>query len=238
MDAKVKSPVRAWDLPTRAFHWMLVTLVTVSWASFQYSQLIGDPRLVIHRRTGYAVLILVVWRLLWGFAGSSTSRFSNFMRGPGAALGYASALARGQPRHYLGHNPLGALMVLALLALVGGQATLGLFTVEHNDLAAGPLYRLVDEETQKLASTWHRRAIYWFLLPAIGLHIAANIFYWLVKKEPLIPAMVTGRKPAAHYEDEAEAKIVERPLLRAVVCLVLAAAFVLGGILLLGGRIS
>lgn len=230
--------VRAWDLPTRVFHWTLVMLVAVSWASFQYAQLIGDPRLVIHRRTGYAVLILVAWRLLWGFAGSSTSRFTSFVRGPGAAIGYASALARGQSRHYLGHNPLGALMVLALLALVGGQALLGLFTVEHNDLAAGPLYRLVDEETQKLASRWHRRAIYWFLLPAIGLHITANVLYALLRKDPLIAAMVTGRKPAARYEDEAEAQIVVRPVLRALGCLVAAAAIVLGGILLLGGRLT
>lgn len=237
-NAAGRSQVRAWDLPTRAFHWTLVTLVAISWASYQYAQLIGDPRLVIHRRTGYAVLILVVWRILWGFCGSSTARFASFVRGPGAVASYASSLAGGRPQHYLGHNPLGALMVLALLALVGGQAALGLFTVEHNDLAAGPLYRLVDEDMQKLASRWHRRAVYWFLLPAIGLHIAANVLYGLIKKEPLIPAMVTGRKPVAQYEDTAEAVIVERPVMRALVCLVAAAVLVLGGIVLLGGRLT
>lgn len=229
--------VRAWDLPTRVFHWTLVALVLTSWSTFQFSELIGDHRLVLHKRTGYAVLILVVWRMLWGFAGSSTSRFSSFVRGPSTALAYAADLVRGRSRHYLGHNPLGALMVLALLALVGGQAAMGLFTVEHNDLTAGPLYRLVDEDMQKLASRWHRRAIYWFLLPAIGLHVAANVLYGLLKKDPLIAAMITGSKPVADYADAAEAVIVERPILRALLLLAAAAALVLGGITLLGGRL-
>jgi cytochrome b len=229
--------VRAWDLPTRVFHWSLVLLMLCSWATFQYSEVIGDHRLVWHKRSGYAVLILVVWRLIWGFVGSSTSRFSGFIRGPGAALAYARDLVAGRSRHFLGHNPLGALMVLVLLALVGAQAAMGLFTVEHNDLTAGPLYRLVDEETQKLLSRWHRRAVYWFLIPAIVLHVTANVLYGLAKKDPLIRAMITGRKHAAPYEDAAEADVVRRPLIRAVGVLILAAALVLGGILALGGRL-
>lgn len=229
--------MRAWDLPTRLFHWSLVLLVATSWASYEFSGAIGDHRLQWHKRSGYAVLTLVVWRLIWGFAGSSTARFAGFVRGPSAAIGYATDVARGRSRHFLGHNPVGALMVLTLLVLVGGQAAMGLFTVEHNDLTAGPLYRLVDEETQKLVSRWHRRAVYWFLLPAIALHVAANLLHGVLKKDPLIKAMVTGRKPALRYEDQAEAEIVSRPLLRAGLCLAAAATIVLGGIVALGGRL-
>lgn len=232
-----RGKVRAWDLPTRAFHWALAALIAISWASQEYSALIGDHRLVWHRWSGYAVLILIVWRLLWGFGGSSTSRFANFLRGPGTTIGYAVDIARGRPRHFLGHNPIGALMVVALLSLVGGQASMGLFTVEHNDLTAGPLYRLVEEDTQKLVSRWHRRLFYWLLLPAVGLHVAANLLHGLLLKDPLIQAMMTGLKPAALYEDEREAELVSRPLARALGCLAVAAGIVLGGIVMLGGRL-
>lgn len=235
MTAEVK--VRAWDLPTRVFHWTLVVLIATSWATFQYSEVIGDHRLVWHKRSGYAVLTLIVWRMLWGFAGSSTSRFANFVRGPRAIFAYARGLAKGTGGRFLGHNPLGALMVLALLALVSGQALMGLFTVEHNDLTAGPLYRLVDEDTQKQISRWHRRSVYWFLLPAIAMHVAANLLHGIVKKDPLITAMFTGRKPTARYEDGTEAEIVSRPVLRAFALLALSASIVLGGITALGGRL-
>jgi len=229
--------VRAWDLPTRLFHWSLVTLIAASWASYRYSEQIGDARLFWHKWCGYAVLILLVWRLMWGVVGSSTSRFAGFIRGPATALDYARDLVSGRPRQFLGHNPLGALMVLALMAAVGLQASLGLFNVEHNDITAGPLYRLVDEAWHKSIRSWHRWWFYWGILALAAAHVSANVLYGLVKKDPLIPAMVTGRKPRAAYEDAAEADIAPAASLRALVCLVLAAAIVLGGIKLLGGRL-
>lgn len=228
--------VRAWDLPTRVFHWTLVALVATSWLTFQYSDVIGDHRLRWHRNSGYAVLVLVTWRILWGLFGSSTARFASFVRGPAAVARYAAGLVDGRSRHYLGHNPLGALMVLALLGIVLVQAGMGLFTVEHNDVVAGPLYRLLDEAGQKQVSRLHRIWFYWLLLPAIALHIAANVLYGAVKKDPLIRAMVTGMKPARHYEDGTDAAVPDRPVLRAVVLLALAAALVLGPIWLFGGR--
>lgn len=234
---RAEKSVRAWDVPTRAFHWTLVLLIATAWLTFQYSEALGDHRLRWHRNTGYAILILVVWRLLWGAFGSSTSRFASFVRGPAAIARYLASLFAGPRRKYLGHNPAGALMVLALLALVSLQAGLGLFTVEHNDITAGPLYALLDEDGQKLSSRWHRIVFYWLLLPAIGLHVGANVLYALWKRDPLIKAMVTGRKPAAHYEDEDEARIVARPVLRALVLLALSAGLVLGALSLFGGRL-
>lgn len=229
--------VRAWDVPTRLFHWSLVTLMAATWVTFYYAELLADPKLRWHSWSGYALLVLVTWRLIWGFAGSSTARFSGFVRGPASAIGYAADLARGRNRYFLGHNPLGAWMVLILLALVAFQGVIGLFTVEHNDIMAGPLYRLVSEDTQKLLTRWHRLSFDWVILPAIAVHVAANVLYWIFKKEPLIPAMVTGLKPRHDYEDEREAAIVDRPMLRALVSLVIAAAVVLGTITALGGRL-
>jgi len=234
--SKSQSMVRAWDLPTRVFHWTLVLAILSAWVSFRYAEKVGDTTLLWHRWNGYAILVLLVWRVLWGFAGSSTSRFSSFVRWPGEAIGYGLAIAKGRPRHYLGHNPLGTWMVLALLGTVGLQAGIGLFTVEHNDIAWGPLYRLVSEETYKKLSHWHLWIFYWAILPLIAIHITANALYGAIAKDPLIAAMVTGRKPAQDYADELEAQIVGRPVLRALVCLAVAAAIVFGGIIALGGK--
>lgn len=229
--------VLAWDLPTRLFHWTLAALVLSAWVSFRYSENFSDHLLKWHRWNGLAVLTLLVWRVMWGFAGPPTARFASFVRGPGAAIGYGRDLLAGRPRRFLGHNPLGAFMVLALLAMLLAQSSLGLFTVEHNDLTAGPLYRLVSGATTKWASRWHHMVFDYILLPLIVLHILANVLYGLIKREPLIPAMITGRKPRADYEDaHAEAR-AGRPMVRALVLLALAAAIVLGGIRLLAGRL-
>lgn len=235
--APARAPVTAWDLPTRLFHWSLVILVLTAWLSFRYAENISDYLLKMHRWNGLAILVLLVWRLLWGVAGASTSRFSNFIAAPAAALTYGRDLFVGRSRRFLGHNPLGGWMVIALLATLFIQAALGLFTVEHNNLAAGPLYRLVSEAATKTASHWHHLIFDWALLPLIALHVVANLLYGLFKSEPLIPAIITGRKPAARYEDESEARLVPRPLLRATALLVLAAVIVLGGIRLLAGRL-
>jgi cytochrome b len=229
--------VRAWDLPTRVFHWTLASLIVCAWVSFEFSERLGDNTLRWHRYNGYAILILLVWRVLWGFVGSSTSRWSSFVRWPWTAAGYALDLVRGRERHFLGHNPLGSYMILALLAAVGLQGILGLMTVEHNDTAWGPLYKLASEATLKQIAYYHVRLLNYLIFPLMLVHIAANIVYGVVKKDPLIRAMVTGSKPASDYEDGREAAIVERPLLRAVACLGIAAVIVLSAIVALGGKI-
>jgi cytochrome b len=218
--------VRAWDLPTRVFHWSLVTLIISAFVSFRFSEVFGDNTLKWHRYNGYAVLVLLVWRVLWGVVGSSTSRWSAFVRWPWVAAGYAWDLVRGRAPHYL-----------AVLGVVAGQAALGLFTVEHNDAYWGPLYKTVSEATQKQLSHWHVRGFYYALLPLLGLHIVANILYGLVKKDPLIRAMVTGSKPAAPYRDQSEAVIVGWPVTRALACLLVAGGVVGGAIVGLGGKL-
>ncbi|MBU2582857.1 MAG: cytochrome b/b6 domain-containing protein [Alphaproteobacteria bacterium] len=228
--------VIAWDLPTRLFHWLLVALLVTAWATFEFSETLGDSVLKWHRWTGLLILTILVWRMLWGFFGSSTSRFLNFLPAPATLTRYAGvALVRSEAK-FLGHNPLGAVMIFALLGLLFAQACLGLFTVEHNDLTAGPLYRLLSEDARKTATSWHRFLFESVTVWLIALHIAANLAYAFLRNDPLIKAMVTGRKPAGDYADAQHAEIVSRPLLRAGLLLVIAAVVVFGGIWAAGGK--
>jgi cytochrome b len=228
--------VKAWDWPTRAFHWTLVFCIGSAWISFRFADRIGDPTLIWHRWNGYFILILLTFRLIWGFAGSSTSRFSAFVTWPWTAARYGLDLLQGRKRHFLGHNPLGAWMILALLGVVGVQGVLGLFSLEHNELVAGPLKRLVAHETSEAITKWHVWGINVIIALAIA-HVTANVLYGVVKKDPLITAMVTGEKPRDAYEDQSEANIPANVGLRAFFAFAMAALIVFGGIAALGGRI-
>ena len=104
-------PIKVWDLPTRLFHWALVLLIVVSWATSEFAEALHDATLKYHRFSGYIILVLVVWRLLWGVVGPAASRFSNFVRGPRAAFGYVRDQLAGMPRRFLGHNPVGGYMI-------------------------------------------------------------------------------------------------------------------------------
>lgn len=236
MNAMTKTEVRVWDWPTRAFHWLLVTAILCAWLSAEFGRKIGDSMLVWHKWNGYIILILLVFRVIWGFAGSSTSRFSHFVHGPAFVLRYALDFARGNKRAFLGHNPLGTLMVLALMGTVVTQGITGLFSYEPDNFIAGPLARLLEDETATAVLKWHYRGFNLILL-LVGLHITANILYGALAKDPLIRAMAKGTKPAKVYEDEMEARIPANVTLRAVIAFAAAAGVVLGGIVLAGGRI-
>ena len=225
-----------WDWPTRAFHWLLVLGIASAWVSFEFSARIGDTVLVWHRWNGYFVLVLLVFRLIWGFIGASTARFAHFVHGPAFVLRYALDFARGSKRAFLGHNPLGTLMVLALLAAVFAQAALGLFALEHNEITAGPLKRLISDGAAEQVTKWHLRGFKLILLLVV-LHVSANIAYGVLAKDPLIRAMARGTKPAKPYEDEAEASIPANVTLRAVLAFGVAMVIVFGGITLAGGRL-
>jgi cytochrome b len=213
-----------------------VFCVISAWASFRFADAIGDPMLVWHRWNGYTILVLVIFRLFWGFVGSSTSRFTAFVTWPWDALRYALSSANGTARPYLGHNPLGTWMILALLAALVVQGGLGLFALEHNGLTAGPLKRLISDATAEKITKLHTQGIN-VIISLVIVHISANVLYGLIKKEPLIRAMVTGRKPAEAYADQQEAEIARSVTLRAMICLIAAAGIVFGGVTAFGGRI-
>ncbi|MGI9479714.1 MAG: cytochrome b/b6 domain-containing protein [Hyphomicrobiaceae bacterium] len=242
MSTSKQARVGVWDLPTRLFHWLLATLILCAWISFEYNETFGDSELVWHRYNGYAILVLVLWRLLWGVVGSPASRFANFLYWPWQALRYGVDLLRWREHHYLGHNPLGSYMIVALLALVATQGIFGLLATEHNSVTWGPLALLLSDET----SLWFAKMHGWLfedvLLIFIVLHIAANVLYRVVKKDQLIEAMVIGTKPVATYADQdvatTDAAADRRgTMVRALICLVLAMAIFAGAIIGLGGKL-
>ena len=236
-DQHLLRQVPAWDLPTRLFHWSLVALILCAYMTSNYAEAIGDHFLLIHRLNGLAILVLLAFRVLWGLFGAPTARFSNFVRWPWAVLTYAGQLLRGHAPHYLGHNPLGAWMVIALLAAVAAQAVLGLFSSDDTGIAAGPLHRLVSSDTVHLLTGWHQRLFKWLLLPLIATHILVNLFYTVIKREPLIQAMVSGTKPVRPYVDAPAGPQAATAGLRASACLVAAIILVLGTIWIVSGKL-
>ncbi|TDR94402.1 cytochrome b/b6 domain-containing protein [Enterovirga rhinocerotis] len=227
--------VRAWDGPTRLFKWALVASVAIGYLTYQ----IGDAALTWHIWNGYAALILVTFRILWGFAGSSTARFGAWITWPWSALAYGGALVTGRARRYLGHNPLGGWMIVVLLLFVAAQAISGLFTVDSNGISGGPFANLDFGDptpVQRTLSRWHHQGFYLFLGFAV-VHVVVNLLYEGVKRDPLVRAMVTGRKPAADYADQPEMVPASHVWLRALVCLVLAAAIVFGTVASFGGKL-
>lgn len=180
--------VRAWDLPVRIFHWLLVAL----FGAQLYSGKTGGDAMTWHLYGGYAVLTLVLFRVLWGFAGGSHARFGDFVSSPAAALRFAKRLLSSGPAHVVGHNPLGGWMVLAFLASLAVQAGTGLFA--NDDIATeGPLAALVSKEASDRLTSIHRWNLKLLLL-LVALHVAAVLYHRFVKREDLIRAMITGVK--------------------------------------------
>ncbi len=169
-----------WDLPTRLFHWLLVLGVALAWLSH------NQDWIEVHRWNGYAVLVLVVFRILWGFFGSVHSRFSDFLRGPGVVLRYW----RGLESEPAGHNPAGGWSVMVLLSLMLVQALTGLFNSDGL-LFDGPLRYAVDSSVADQLSEIHDQ-LYWVILGFVGLHVAAIAWYRWVKGRNLVSPMIFG----------------------------------------------
>lgn len=174
-----------WDFPTRAFHWLLAALIGFSWWTAEQDELDW------HLWSGYAVLSLVLFRLLWGLFGSSTARFANFVRGPGAVLGYLRDGGGWKP---IGHTPLGALSVIALLGLTLLQVATGLVNSDDDGLVEGSLAPLVSGDLSDIAHDLHE-LLFNVLLAFIALHVAAILFYRLVHGKRLVGPMISGRGP-------------------------------------------
>jgi cytochrome b len=172
-----------WDLPVRITHWLVVAGVAGSWAT-HYA---GVEWFAWHRRLGYAVLVLAAFRVAWGFVGTRHARFASFVRGPRTVLEYL----RGGGET-TGHNPLGAIGVLGLLALLLSQAVTGLFANDEI-MSAGPFYGWIAPGLSNRLTSLHRANSDW-LLALIALHVLAVAWYVLARRRALLRAMVTGRK--------------------------------------------
>lgn len=179
----MNAPGRAyvWDIPTRLFHWALVVLVVAAFVTAK----IGGHAMIWHGRLGLAILGLLVFRIIWGFVGSTYARFLNFVRGPGAIFAYLRGQWQG-----LGHNPVGALSVLALLGILAAQAATGLFA--NDDIAfEGYLMPLVGSELSGKITGIHH-LLEKLLLALVVLHIGTIVFYARVKKHDLVKPMISG----------------------------------------------
>jgi len=186
-----------WDLPTRLFHWLMVLSFTGAYLTAE-----SERWRLLHVSLGYTLAGLVAFRVLWGLIGSRHARFSSFVRGPAAVARYLRSLASGRPEHHAGHNPAGALAVLALLGLGALLTASGWAT--YNELGGDWL----EEAHEAIANT---------MLALVGLHIAAVIVSSRLHRENLVAAMISGRKNNAAPADAA------RSPWRSVAALLLAA---------------
>lgn len=177
------TPVRAriWDLPTRVLHWLLALLIPFSWWSATHDHLPW------HLLSGFTILGLLGFRLLWGVFGSPTARFARFLAGPRTVADYVGGRL-GQV--VVGHNPLGGWSVAAMLLALTTQVGLGLFSVDEDELNEGPLSRFVDFDTGRAIAHLHHK-MFWVLVALIGIHLIAILVYALRRKN-LVGPMITG----------------------------------------------
>lgn len=182
-------PVRIWDLPTRLFHWALALCLMGSVLSAK----LGGNAMDWHLLLGYCAFTLLLFRLVWGLVGGRWSRFANFLYSPATTWRYLRG--RPLPGHdfEVGHSPLGALSVFALLALLAAQVGTGLFA-DDEIATAGPLIRFVSGATSQALTAYHKHWGQWAVLLLAGLHIGAVTFHVLRRGKTLIRPMLTGDK--------------------------------------------
>jgi cytochrome b len=181
--------MKVWDLPMRLFHWVLAVLIFFAWGTQEWDHMNW------HVWVGYSILTLLLFRVVWGFVGSDTARFGQFLRSPVAAFRHLAHLHRREPDREIGHNAAGGWMVLVMLALIGVQAGTGLFANDLDDggETEGPLMHLVGKDR----SNWldHIHSLNFNLIETvIVLHVLAIVLYAVLKRHDLVRPMVTGTK--------------------------------------------
>jgi cytochrome b len=181
-----RRPVLVWDAPVRLFHWLVVVLVVSAYVTLKLNWIDW------HVRVGEALLALVIFRLLWGWFGSETARFRNFVASPMTALRHVRHLFRREPDLQVGHNAAGGWMVMLLIGLLLLETLSGLYI--NNDIAdEGPLSEWVPAWLANAISTLH--ALVWdVLVAAVALHVVVILLYALVKRHNLLRPMLTGYK--------------------------------------------
>jgi cytochrome b len=191
-----EASVLVWDVPTRLFHWMLVLLVALAWVTGEAE----GSMFAVHKLAGYGVAVLLVFRVIWGFAGSRHSRFSDFVRPWREVFAHIKGMFRLRPARTLGHNPLGGWMALVLLLVLEAQVGTGLFA--SDDGLGGPLAGTVAAGTAHAIAELHE-GLSGALLGLIGLHVVGVLVESLLTRDNLVRAMITGRKAVTPGEAEA-----------------------------------
>ncbi len=197
-------PVKVWDWPVRVTHWSLALLVPAMWATAENSQW------GLHKQLGHVLLAFLIFRVIWGFVGTDTARFANFVKGPSGVLAYL----RGGYDHRveIGHNPLGALAVLTMLALIFAQVAMGLFAGDPYDGATGPLNSLVSVSTADMLTETHEW-FYYVVFAMIALHITAVAVYGMARMQNLIGPMFVGKAEKAEgVEGNSQPSLIALPV--------------------------
>jgi cytochrome b len=183
-------PIKVWDVAVRLFHWAIVVLVCLAWGTQEFDHMDW------HVRIGCTILTLLVFRILWGFLGSDTARFSRFLRSPARAFAHLRHIGRREADREIGHNAAGGWMVLLMLGLLLGQVGTGLFANEEpgeSYSAHGPFaLRIADELSRSLTAA--HEILFDLLLLAVALHVGAVLAYALLKRQNLVRPMLTGFK--------------------------------------------
>lgn len=203
-----------WDLPLRLFHWSFAASIMLLWLTSE----LGTDYIDWHLKLGYFVLTLVSFRLVWGFVGPQHARFFSFFPTPRKVISYL----KNKDQKYAGHNPVGSLMVFAMLLLVLVQGVSGLF-VDDEVFTSGPYFNSAGAEIDSLMRTLHFNT-FDFILAAIALHIAAIAFYKIIKKQNLTKAMITGQKSSQGLKESDE--IPHSKLIVAFIVAILACTFI------------
>lgn len=204
-----------WDLPVRIFHWLLVICLIAQWLTAE----VLEDMLYIHFYIGYFTLSLIIFRFFWGFVGSRYAKFSSFLAGPKAIYAYLSALVSKKTHSSIGHNPLGGLLLPAILLLVGAQAISGLFTTD-DILSEGPYYSNASSAVQNIMQ-WLHHNVYLIIVALVVLHLVAIAWYRLVLKNDLIGPMLHGQKAVPKSEG-----ISHSHLFRALILAIIVGIFV------------
>lgn len=206
--------IKIWDGATRLFHWALVLNIFAAWYT------IDNNMIEWHEISGHCLIALLLFRLCWGFIGSSTARFKHFITNPISACDYLNKSLRLQAHHKVGHNPAGGWMIVVMMLVIGFQLISGLLS--NNDLGfSGALSDSVTKEISDLLTQLH--ALNFNVLVAIiWLHVVAVFFYVLVKKDNLIKAMFTGKKLLNKVP---KTRLYFAPVSLAILCILLSAAF-------------
>ncbi|NTS78369.1 cytochrome b/b6 domain-containing protein [Catenovulum sp. SM1970] len=214
----MKSQHLIWDLPLRLFHWLLVLTFIALWASAE----MGSEYMQYHMYAGYFMLFLLTFRVVWGIAGTKHAQFLSFFPTPARLKAYLKPSENIAKREPAGHNPLGAMMVFAMILLLFTQAVSGLF-ITDDVFSSGPYYGSVGGDLETLFNRLHD-ICFTLIQACIALHLVALAFYKFTKKKSLVQAMFTGKKSSADVKKEDA--INSSKLVTAIVLAIIVAVFV------------
>ena len=211
--------VKAWDVGVRVFHWLLVILVVNAWVTAE----LAGMEMYWHKLNGYGIFFILVFRFFWGFWGSDTARFGGFFYGPRKIMAYVRGILTRKPLKYLGHNPLGALMVFLMLAVLITQVGSGLFSSDGL-FAYGPLSGFVSEAASENFALIHELGFY-LIMAVVFLHVSVILVYLFILRENLIKPMFTGKKSYQNYLDAP--KEIKLSVPRMLLCVMMSLVIVL-----------